>query len=181
MSLLRCNPGDRDDLEASPYDILLGQIDSVIAEWRSLIRPSAGAALPPARLLDSLPEILPRLIRLARLGAPQLDDDVRRCIASEHGESRRADDMPIDWVAEEWSALKRACWQVLARHGFVNDTARPAMERLDILIDDAVGYTLRGYYRPELDTLKGRGLERREEQHDRRTRTEDRRSEGDPA
>jgi hypothetical protein len=36
------------------------------------------------------------------------------------------------------------------------------MARLEILVDDAVGYTLRGYYAPELDSLRGRGLERRE-------------------
>jgi hypothetical protein len=48
------------------------------------------------------------------------------------------------------------------------------MERLDVLVDDAVGYTLRGYYRPELDSLRGRGLERREVS-DRRRGVSDRR------
>ena len=52
------------------------------------------------------------------------------------------------------------------------------MERLDILVDDAVGYTLRGYYRPELDSLRGRGLERREIA-DRRSGVPDRRERGE--
>jgi hypothetical protein len=52
------------------------------------------------------------------------------------------------------------------------------MERLDVLVDDAVGYTLRGYYRPELDSLRGRGLERRESS-DRRSGSTDRRERED--
>jgi hypothetical protein len=43
------------------------------------------------------------------------------------------------------------------------------VERLEVLLDEAVGYSLRGYYAPELDVLRGRGLERRQPVDDRRS------------
>jgi hypothetical protein len=50
------------------------------------------------------------------------------------------------------------------------------MQRVEVLIDDAIGYTLRGYYHEELQSLRGRGLERREnDQQDRRSGFGDRR------
>jgi hypothetical protein len=171
----------RDVDQRGPYEVLLGEVDALLTEWRLLVRPEPWASLPPARLLDSLPEILPRLIRLARGGSPQLDDDLRDRIASEHGYARREDAVPLTAVAEEWEALKRACAQVLARHGYVDEGAADALRRLDALIDDAIGYTLRGYYRQELDSLRGRGLERRENPHGDRRRTGDRRERHDGA
>ena len=163
-------------MHRTPYDALLGDLDSVIAEWRAIIRPEPWAELPPARLIDSLPEILPRLIRLARAGATHIDDVLQDRIAREHGELRREDAIPVSAVAEEWQALKRACAQVLARNGYVDADATLALDRLDTLIDDAIGYTLRGYYREELNTLRGRGLERRDASRaDRRRGGDDRR------
>ena len=152
-------------MHRTPYDALLGDVDKVIAEWRAIIHPEPWAELPPSRLIDSLPEILPRLIRLARAGATQIDDVLKDCIAREHGELRREDAIPVSAVAEEWQALKRACAQVLARNGFVDEDATLALDRLDTLIDDAIGYTLRG-----------RGLERRDTSRaDRRRGGDDRR------
>jgi len=162
--------------ERTPYEVLIGEIDRVLEEWRALMRAEALAKLPPSRLIDSMPEILPGLIRHARDGAAHLEEDLKVRIASDHGTIRREDDVPVETLAAEWHALKRACRQVLARHGFVNGIAAEAIERLEHLIDDAVGYTLRGYYQPELDTLKGRGLERRSSAVDRRRNPSDRRS-----
>jgi hypothetical protein len=72
-------------------------------------------------------------------------------------------------LSEEWEALKEACLRVLTRNGFVGTLADEASQRIDALIDDAIGYTLRGYYQPELDTLRGRGLDRRDSsEEDRR-------------
>lgn len=164
-----------DGIVQTPYEVLLGELDRLIAEWRVLVRPDALAKLPAARLLDSLPEILPRLIRLAQSGAVQMDDDLRERIAREHGGARRADAIPVASVAAEWDAVKRACAQVLARDGFVSGEAEDALRRVDTLVDDAVGYTLRGYYQPELDTLRGRGLERRDRPSEDRRRGGDRR------
>ena len=149
-------------MHRTPYDVLLGDADKVIAEWRAIIRPEPWADLPPSHLLDSLPEILPRLIRLARAGATHINDVLQDLISHEHGELRREDRVPVAAITEEWQALKRACGQVLARNGYVDAEATLALDRLDALIDDAIGYTLRGYYRPELDALRGRGLERRD-------------------
>ncbi|MDQ6831348.1 MAG: hypothetical protein M3081_21005 [Gemmatimonadota bacterium] len=159
----------------SPFELLLGEIDGVIAEWRALMAPQPWALLPPSRLIDAMPEILPRLIRLANVGATFVDEELRLRIADDHGAARRTDEMPIAAVAEEWSFLKRACWTVLRRNGVVQAEAENAMRRLDLLIDDAVGYTLRGYYRTELDSLRGQGLERRDGAGNRRANDGDRR------
>ena len=168
----------------SPYDILLGAIDEAIGEWRRLVSREPWAKLPASRLVDSFPDILPKMLRLARSGGSHIDDGLRELIADAHGQFRRTDGMPLTSVTEEWAYLKRACRAVLDAHGIANGEADRAMERLDILVDDAVGYTLRGYYRPELDSLRGRGLERREvsdrrETSDRRSGTLDRRGRGE--
>jgi len=166
--------------QRDPYEVLLGEIDTLIAEWRGLVRPEPWAKIPLSRLIDSLPEILPRLIRLARNGANEIDEELKERISGDHGGARREDDVPLSAVAEEWSHLKRACWRVLGRNGFVDDARAGAMQRLDPLIDDALGHTLRGYYREELDSLRGRGLERRDKVGDRRGGSEDRRVSGEP-
>ncbi len=161
------------ELPHNAYDTLLAELDQVLAEWRSIVEPELGARIAPARLLDSLPEILPRLFTLARSGAVEIDDDLKQRIAVDHGFARRKDIVPVEQLAAEWAALKQACQRVLARHGFVGSLAEEAARRIDLLVDDAIGYTLRGYYQSELDTLRGRGLERRE------PREEDRRQGGD--
>ncbi|MGH7719096.1 MAG: hypothetical protein ACREON_09670 [Gemmatimonadaceae bacterium] len=162
--------------QRDPYEVLLGEIDTLITEWRNLVRPEPWAKIPLSRLIDSLPEILPRLIRLARNGAHQIDEELKERISDDHGWARREDDVPLSAVAEEWAHLKRACWRVLGRNGFVDGVRAEAMQRLDALIDDALGYTLRGYYREELDSLRGRGLERRDRPGNRRAGPKDRRS-----
>jgi hypothetical protein len=162
----------------SAYEALLGGVDQVIGEWRTLVLREPWARLPASRLVDSFPEILPKMLRLARAGTTHIDDSLRELIADAHGNFRRADGIPLASVTEEWAHLKRACRRVLDAHGINHDESDRAMERLDILIDDAVGYTLRGYYRPELDSLRGRGLERREVP-DRRHGVADRRERGE--
>jgi hypothetical protein len=166
--------------ELSPYEVLLGHIDEVLAEWREQVRGEPWARIPPARLVDAFPQILPPLIRLARAGAVHIDDDLKSRITEDHGFFRRQDEIPLLAVAEEWSFLKRACARVLDRRGIVSDEIGRAVQRLETLIDDAIGYTLRGYYRPELDVLRGRGLERRDSGvMDRRSGTADRRESGE--
>ncbi len=155
--------------ELSPFDLLHGYIDLVLAEWRDLVRAEPWAALRPARLMDSLPEMLPRLLRQAAAGTPQLDDELSEFIARQHGYYRRNDGVPLAAIAEEWNHLKRACWKVLIDKGIPESRAVVALQRLDALFDDAVGFSLRGYYWPELDELRGRGLERRTRSGDRRT------------
>lgn len=155
------------------YDILLAELDQVLAEWRSIVEPELGPRVSPARLLDSLPEILPRLLHLGRSGAREIDDRLKHRIAADHGLARREDVVPVEQLSAEWEAVKQSCQRVLARHGFVGPLAEEATHRIDALIDDAMGYTLRGYYQRELDTLRGRGLERRD------LREEDRRQGGD--
>lgn len=161
------------DVPQSAYDVLLGELDQILTEWRALMEPGLGSRLTPARLMDSLPEILPGLLALARSSAVEIDDDLKQRISAGHGLTRRKDVVPVESLAGEWEALKHACVRVLTRHGFVGPLAEEASQRIDVLIDDAIGYTLRGYYQQELDTLRGRGLERRD------TPTEDRRQGGD--
>jgi hypothetical protein len=167
-------PGDD---ELSPFDLLHGYIDLVLAEWRTLVRAEPWAALRPDRLMDSLPEMLPRLLRQAASGTPHLDDELSEFIAREHGYYRRGDGVPLAAIAEEWNHLKRACWKVLTDKGVPESRAVVALQRLDALFDDAVGFSLRGYYWPELDELRGRGLERRTRTGDRRAGDADRRGE----
>lgn len=167
---------DLDD--QSPYEVLLGSIDEVLGEWRDLVRAEPWSAIPPSRLVNSFPEILPRILRLARAGAMHIDEELKSCITDDHGLHRRADAVPLLAVAEEWGHLKRACGIVLRRRGIDAEGVTATLHRLEALIDDAVGYTLRGYYRPELDALRGRGLERRDSGvEDRRRGGGDRRRE----
>jgi hypothetical protein len=159
----------------SAYDVLLGEIDRILGEWRQLVATEPWSMIPHTRLIDTLPEILPPLIRLARDGAEELDVGLRELVAASHGSDRRRDGLPLRAVAEEWTQIQHACWTVLRRNGVSEDAARAALERLDLLIDDAIGFTLRGYYTAELDTLRGRGLDRRAGPEERRNGEPDRR------
>ena len=159
----------------SPYDLLHAHIDEVIKEWRTLVAQEPWAPESPARLMNALPEMLPKIFRLGKCGADRVDEDLSEFIAMHHGFLRREDRIPLVGVAEEWNHLKRACWSVLRRHTDDEDLAAAAVQRLDALIDDAIGFSLRGYYAPELDELRGRGLERRVTAGDRRAGSRDRR------
>src|SRR3712207_3992785 len=59
------------------YDTLLGTVDLVIGEWRAMVQAEPWADIPPAHLVDSLPEILPKLFRLARDGATEVEGGLR--------------------------------------------------------------------------------------------------------
>ena len=159
----------------SAYDVLLGEVDRVLGEWRQLVDTEPWNTIPHTRLIDTLPEILPPLFRLAREGADELDPALRELVAASHGTDRRRDGLPLRAVAEEWTQIQQACWTVLRRNGVSEDAARAALARLDLLIDDAIGFTLRGYYTAELDTLRGRGLDRRGGPEERRGGAADRR------
>ena len=161
------------------HDALHGQIDEVIAEWKRMVAAEPWAPATPARLVNALPEMLPRMLRLMMRGATQMDRELAEFIAREHGYFRREDGVPLAALAEEWNHLRRACWKVLRRSGVEEAASLAALHRLDSLIDDAIGFSLRGYYAPELDALRGRGLERRAEAGDRRRSSGDRRSRGD--
>jgi len=160
-----------------PYELLHAHIDDVIREWRRLVAEEPWAPDSPARLVNALPEMLPKIFRLGRRGADRVDDDLSDFIASHHGFHRREDRVPLTGIAEEWNHLKRACWKVLRDRTDDEELASAAIRRLDSLIDDAIGFSLRGYYAPELDELRGRGLERRSPVRERRGDTGDRRTE----
>lgn len=161
-------PFDGSATYAPPYDALLGHIDAVIGEWREMAHAEPWSNMPPSHLVDSLPEILPKLFRLAGAGAPRIDEALSEVIAESHGYFRRLDNLPLAAVADEWNFVKRACWKVLRRAGIDDGSAATAMQRLDSLCDDAIGFSLRGYYAPELDMLRGKGLERRDGAGERR-------------
>ena len=176
----RQTPNEFEQLDPSsfyppPYDVLLARIDEVLAEWRSLALTQSWASITPSRLMDAFPEILPKIFRLAAQGQTQIDPDLSELIGEAHGFFRRADRIPLSAVAEEWNFVKRACWKVLQRASIDEETASTAMQRLDLLCDDAIGFSLRGFYAPELNALKGKGLERREGDDERRTNVTNRR------
>ena len=158
----------------APFELLEARTDRVIAEWQSLLAREPWARLPVDRLIDHLPEILPRLFRNAAAAAREIDPELQQLISRAHGYFRREDAIPLAAVAEEFDLLKRACWKVLTSSQLTPQDISGALARLDILIDDATGYTLRGYYAPELDLLRGRGLERRSAR-DHPTPTDERR------
>jgi hypothetical protein len=158
----------------APFELLEARTDRVITEWQSLVAREPWASLPVDRLVDHLPDILPRLFRNAAAAAREIDPELQQLISRAHGYFRREDAIPLAAVAEEFELLKRACWKVLTSSQLSPQEVSAALARLDILIDDATGYTLRGYYAPELDLLRGRGLERRSAR-DYVTPTEERR------
>lgn len=143
------------------FELLERHTEDVINEWRALLAREPWARLPVDRLVDHLPQILPRLFQHAAHGAREIDLELQQLISQAHGYFRREDSIPLAAVAEEFDLLKRACWKVMTSSNLSAPEISAALARLDLLIDDATGYTLRGYYAPELDELRGRGLERR--------------------
>lgn len=171
-----------DELDESgpltPFEILRGHIDAVLAEWRALAAQEPWSSIKVSRLVNGLPEILPKLFREAERGSTRVSIDLAELITEAHGQFRRDDSIPLPAVAEEWNLVKRACWKVMQQAGLDPITMSGVLERLDALIDDAIGFTLRGYYAEELDTLRGKGLERRDEVDERRLNEPERRSRG---
>ena len=159
----------------NPFDLLHGHIDEVLGEFRQLARQDPWSMLSAGRLVDALPEILPKMLRLASRAAPHVDTELHHLIADQHGLGRRDDGIPLAAVADEWNHVRRACWKVLQRRTSEDRGVVEAMQRLDPLFDDAIGISLRGYYAPELDELRGRGLERRAGPTERRGASGDRR------
>jgi len=159
-----------------PYNILLERIDGVIGEWRTLVKREPWSKIPGDRLIDAFPEILPKMFRLAGMGAVTIDGELCEVISDAHGYFRRTDGVPLSALAEEWNFVKRACWKVLSTAGVDAITLASALQRIDSLVDDAIGLSLRGYYAPELNELKGKGLERRDGVNERRNNTPNRRT-----
>lgn len=159
-----------------PYNILLERIDGVIGEWRALVKREPWSQIPGERLVDAFPEILPKMFRLAGSGAVSIDGELSEVISEAHGYFRRTDGVPLSALAEEWNFVKRACWKVLSGAGVDSATLASALQRIDSLVDDAIGLSLRGYYAPELNELKGKGLERRDGIDERRRNTPNRRT-----
>jgi hypothetical protein len=174
-------PDDRslDPVDAAgpltPYEILRGRIDFVLAEWRALASQEPWSNIKVSRLMNGLPEILPKLFREAERGSTRVSIDIAELITEAHGQFRRDDGIPLPAVAEEWNLVKRACWKVMQQAGLDPMTMSAVLQRMDALIDDAIGFTLRGYYAEELDTLRGKGLERRDEVEERRLNVPERR------
>lgn len=159
----------------TPYEILRGRIDFVLAEWRALASQEPWSNMKVSRLMNGLPEILPKLFREAERGSTHVGADLGELITEAHGHFRRDDGIPLPAVAEEWNLVKRACWKVMQQAGLDPITMSAVLERLDLLIDDAIGFTLRGYYAEELQELRGKGLERRSEVEERRLNAPERR------
>jgi hypothetical protein len=174
-------PDDRslDPVDAAgpltPYEILRGRIDSVLAEWRALASQEPWSNMKVSRLMNGLPEILPKLFREAESGRTHVSPELAELITEAHGHFRRDDGIPLPAVAEEWNLVKRACWKVMQQTGLDPIIMSAVLERLDLLIDDAIGFTLRGYYAEELQALRGKGLERRGEVDERRLNEPERR------
>ena len=133
---------------------LKSNVSEVIAEWDRLAREEPWYSLPSEHRIDSLPEVVERLVE-ASLCDPHNRQAHRQqaLAAARHGTDRRNQDIPDHTILTEYHLLRRALWRyITATFGSSERTTR-AILRIDIGISVATNASMWGYYRPEIEAL----------------------------
>lgn len=130
---------------------LQGHAHEIVAEWNRLARnqPRLGD-LPTSYLWDSLPRAVSGILG-ATLCAPRDRAMQRELVeaALEHGQDRRASDIPPDMVFTEYALLHEAVWHHIQR---VEEPKQQldTILKVDIGISLATRASLTGYHHAEL-------------------------------
>lgn len=135
----------------------------VMAEWERLVREQPWYSLPAKHRIDNLPDVVVGLVE-ASLCRPMAEDAHRMNVnaAVEHGESRRAQQIPEHLMLTEYHLLRQAIWYYLERRFGPSDRVTSAIMRIDTAITLATNASMWGYFRAEIEA-QGKweeGLER---------------------
>jgi len=129
-------------------------VREIVAEWKQLTNRPPWTELTPSQWVDHLPPLLRAMITAVICGDGS--HEARREVVSaaiQHGEHRRAVELPYEILFDEESYLRRAAWHFLSaragpdlQHEVVSEIIR-----LDVAIGVATIASLQGYHRHEIE------------------------------
>lgn len=134
---------------------LRADVAEIIEEWDQLAKHAAWLGIPREHRIDSLPDVLERLLAIVPCTLNDLEDRHRAMvlIASEHGALRREQNCSESVIFTEHALLRRVVSQRIDDSGRKTDTCLSTVLRFDIVLGVATNAALLGYHRREFAAL----------------------------
>jgi hypothetical protein len=134
---------------------LRAQVPEIIEDWDQLARHAAWLGIPREHRIDSLPDVLDRLLCLVPCTANDLEGTHRAMVlvASEHGALRREQRCSESVLFTEHALLRQVVSRRIDGSGRVADTCLTTVLRFDIALGVATNASLLGFHRREFDAL----------------------------
>lgn len=130
-------------------------VPEIIEEWDQLARHAAWLGIPREHRIDSLPDVLERLLAIVPCTLDDLEARHRGMVlvASDHGMLRREQHCSESVIFTEHALLRRVVSQRIDESGSKTDTCLSTVLRFDIALGVATNAALLGYHRREFDAL----------------------------
>jgi hypothetical protein len=134
---------------------LRAEVPAIIEDWDELARHAAWLGIPREHRIDSLPDVLDRLLCLVPCSARDLEDTHRAMVlvASEHGALRREQHCSESVLFTEHALLRQVVSRRIDGSGSVTDTCLTTVLRFDIALGVATNASLLGFHRREFSAL----------------------------
>lgn len=134
---------------------LRGDVPDIIEEWDELARHASWLGIPREHRIDSLPDVLERLLSIIPCTLRDLEERHRAMVlvAAEHGALRREQRCSESVLSSEHALLRRIVSQRINASGGVADICLSTVLRFDITLGVATNAALLGFHRPEFSAL----------------------------
>jgi len=134
---------------------LRAEVGEIVDAWDALAMHAAWLGIPREHRIDSLPDVLERLLVLVPCSVEGLEGRHRSMVlvAAEHGALRREQRCSESVIFTEHALLRRVVSQRIDASGSKTDTCLSTVLRFDIALGVATNAALLGYHRREFAAL----------------------------